>query len=535
MGQGLHPRAHAPGTLLVMALLSAAGAVVGLQMLTTLGITPNTSLIGVLLAIALSRIPLRSLRAFRSIHVQNLVQTNISSATFGAANSLLLPIGVPALMGRPDLVNPMLVGAALGMLIDLAMLYWLFDSRLFPGSSAWPHGLAAAEAIMAGDQGGRRAALLGAGATCGAAGSLGLGVLAPLAGSAAVMSAFGVAFIGNVWALSMFGLGLLASAYAPTVAGVNLAARHVPHGLMIGAGLAALLQAITVVARAQRRAAGADVAPPTRSVSDVRRALAMGLGLYVAAALVLAGLAGFWTEMSARQLAGWVAFAAVASIAAELIVGFSAMHAGWFPAFSTALIFLMLGLSIGFPPHAAALLVGFVASGGPAFADAGYDLKAGWQLRGQGRERALELDGRRQQIIAGLIGLVVATAVVFMAHDRYFSHGLFPPIDRVYVATIETGMPASLLRDVSVWVALGAAIQLAGGADRQMGILLATGLLLGNAAAGWAVLLGIAIRASLKATHGPTVEPAMAIFGAGCVAGDALAGFASSMTRLRWR
>ena len=70
------------------------------------------------------------------------MQSNISSATFGAANSLLLPVGIPVLMGRPDLVTPMLIGATMGMLIDLAMLYWLFDSRVFPGRNAWPPGVA---------------------------------------------------------------------------------------------------------------------------------------------------------------------------------------------------------------------------------------------------------------------------------------------------------------------------------------------------------------------------------------------------------
>jgi len=33
--------------------------------------------------------------------VQNLAQSAISAATFGAANSLLLPIGVPFLLGGP--------------------------------------------------------------------------------------------------------------------------------------------------------------------------------------------------------------------------------------------------------------------------------------------------------------------------------------------------------------------------------------------------------------------------------------------------
>jgi hypothetical protein len=84
------------------------------------------------------------------------------------------------------------------------MLYRMFDSRLFPATSTWPPGIAAAEAIRAGDSGNKRAALLGLGLLVGLAGS---GLKIP-------MSAFGAAFIGNVWALTMFGIGLLVRGYA---------------------------------------------------------------------------------------------------------------------------------------------------------------------------------------------------------------------------------------------------------------------------------------------------------------------------------
>ena len=63
-----HPKAIKPNTFVFTVLLSVGGSIIGLQVLTTLGITPNTALIGVLLAIAISRIPIPALRAFRSIH-----------------------------------------------------------------------------------------------------------------------------------------------------------------------------------------------------------------------------------------------------------------------------------------------------------------------------------------------------------------------------------------------------------------------------------------------------------------------------------
>jgi hypothetical protein len=40
------------------------------------------------------------------------------------------------------------------------------------------------------------------------------------------------------------------------------------------------------------------------------------------------------------------------------------MHSGWFPAFAVALITLTIGILIGFPPTALAVLVGFSAAAG---------------------------------------------------------------------------------------------------------------------------------------------------------------------------
>jgi uncharacterized oligopeptide transporter (OPT) family protein len=366
-----HPKALQPNTLVFTVLLSVGGSIIGLQVLTTLGITPYTALIGVLLAIAVSRLPIPALREFRSIHVQNLAQSSISAATYGAANSLLLPIGVPVLVDRVDLLAPMLVGATLGMLIDLAMLYWFFDSRLFPGTAAWPPGVAAAEAIIAGDQGGHGGRLLIAGAV---AGVLGSSVGLP-------MAALGTAFIGNVWALAMFGVGLLVRAYSQSLLHADINKLFVPHGLMIGAGLVALIQAMLLILPGPRRHTPVNPDGFTRSEGFVRRMLGAGFGLYVAAAILVAALSGVWAQMPVVKFVGWVLFAAISCITAEFIAGFSAMHAGWFPTFATALIFLLLGIIAGFPPAATALLVGFVAAGGPAFADGGYDLKAGFFLR----------------------------------------------------------------------------------------------------------------------------------------------------------
>src|SRR5262249_15435079 len=136
--------------------------------------------------------------------------------------------------------------------------------------------------------------------------------------------------------------------------------------------------------------------------------------------------------------------AAFAAFIHELLVGIAAMHSGWFPAFAVALITLIIGILIGFPPVALGLLVGFSAATGPAFADMGYDLKAGYILRGFGRSMSFELDGRRQQLYAAMLAFLVAIPIVWLAHSTYFAQGLVPPVDRVYVAAIKAGASADV-------------------------------------------------------------------------------------------
>lgn len=511
-----HPSTFAPATFILLVVLCVFGAVIGVQLILQLGITPNTSIIGALVAMLLARIPGALFARYRSIHVQNLAQSAISAATFGAANSLLLPIGVPFLLGRPDLIMPMLVGAALSMLLDGYLLYRMFDTRIFPASGTWPPGIAAAEAIRAGDAGGRRAALLGVGLLVGIAGSW---LKIP-------MSAFGVAFIGNVWALTMFGIGLLIRGYAQPVAGIDVAKLYVPHGAMVGAGIVALIQVGLLIARR----GGHELAGGTDDTA-MRRALGLGSLGYVAIAILIAALGGLVTELSPGMLVAFVVYAAFAAFVHELIVGISAMHAGWFPAFAVALITLIIGILIGFPPIALGLLVGFSASTGPAFADMGYDLRAGFLLRGQGANPAFELDGRRQQLYAAMLAFLIAIPTVYFAHPGYFAQGLVPPVDKVYAATIQAGATADVAWALAIWAIPAAIIQFLGGPSRQLGILLATGLLIPNPWAGWAVLVGIAIRTLVLRFKAPDASGSMEVLAAGFIGGDALYGFFDSVIK----
>ncbi|WP_420101464.1 OPT/YSL family transporter [Bosea sp. (in: a-proteobacteria)] len=541
-----HPSLSEPATLVLIAVLCVFGAIIGMQLLVSLGITANTSLIGALAAMALARVPLAIFARYRSIHVQNLAQSAISSATFGAANSLLLPVGIPWLLGRPDLVLPMLAGAFFAMLLDAYLLYRMFDSRVFPATGAWPPGVAAAEAIKAGDEGGRKAVLMGVGFGTGVAVSF---IKIPLAwigfaGSTAVtgipMSAFGVAFIGNIWALSMFGIGLLLRGYSgpifggPAFASIipkgDLMAAYIPHGFMIGAGIVALIQVALLLFRRNEAQRQADA---SAGVSDreVKRALGLGTIGYLVIAVFIAIVGGLMSEMSPGMLLLFVLYAAFAAYVHELIVGLAAMHSGWFPAFAVALITLIIGMLLGFPMPALALLVGFSAATGPAFADMGYDLKAGYLLRGNGADPAFELDGRRQQLFAAMFAFVVAGLVVLLSYQSYFDQNLVAPVDKVYAATIKAGVAPGVAWQLFLWAIPGAILQFLGGPKRQIGVLFATGLLINFPMAGWAVLAGIVCRLIWEKLRGATGEGDMEVFAAGIIAGDAIFSFFDSVSK----
>ncbi|GAA2294611.1 OPT family oligopeptide transporter [Streptomyces violaceusniger] len=536
-----HPRAFEPITLVLTIVLSVLGALIGIVLITTLGVSPNTAVIGALVAMLIGRIPVGVLTRMRSQHRQNLVQSAISGSTFAAANSLLTPIAVPFALGRNDLVWPMLGGAVIGLAVDSWVLYRVFDSKLLPATGSWPAGIAAAETIRAGDTGGRKAAILGAGALVGF-----VGALLKLPTSAA-----GVGFLGNIWALAMFGIGLTVGQYAPDF-GFDLGAHHVPHGLMIGAGLVALTQALLLMRTRKGGGEGADQAESagdgpdadgpdadggrTVQAPQLRRGLLEGMGLFLCGAVVVAIAGGVVGGLSLPALVGWVLLAGVAAIVHQLIVGLAAMHSGWFPAFAVTLIFLIIGLVLHVPTVPLALLVGYTASTGPAFADLGYDFKAGWLLRRDAAPwRPFEIEGRRQQYLAQLVGFGVALVVVAVAWKTFFSDGKVPPVAEVYVTTIKTGLEPGTMTTMLLWAIPGALVQLVGGPSRQMGVLLATGLLVATPQAGWMVLGALVVRQlytvwrrrgiadpRARKESDEQAENDLSLVGAGLVAGSSL-------------
>jgi uncharacterized oligopeptide transporter (OPT) family protein len=155
----------------------------------------------------------------------------------------------------------------------------------------------------------------------------------------------------------------------------------------------------------------------------------------------------------------------------------------------------------------------------------GYDLKAGYMVRGYGGDPAFERDGRRQQLFTAMFAFVIAGVVVLIAYPGFFAQNLVAPVDRVYVATIKAGASADVAWSLVMWAIPGAIIQLLGGPRRQLGILLATGLLIAFPLAGWAVLVGIVCRVLWERFAS---AEGMEVFGAGVIAGDALFAFFTS-------
>lgn len=531
-----HPKAWDPRVLILGIPLCLVGCIIGLELIVRTGVTPNTSIIGALFAILLSRIPIRFFKEYRNVHRQNLLQTSISAATFSAANCMMLPIGIPFLMGRADLVFPMLIGVTLATIVDAAILYNCFDSEMFPAEGAWPPGLAAAESIKAVVEKGKKAVMLIVG--------IGLGWVGKIAGIP--MDLLGVSWFGDFYAMLALGIGSIIIGVIKTNSlsfavfghkfltgtvglfgadfsySAHTALNYMPHGVMIGAGIVSLAQCgIQLFKKTKNEKA--SVARVTTDSGKMKKTLAIGYGAYLIVALLIAIVGGVMSEMSVPQFIVWLIFAALAAEASELIVGVSAMYSGWFPGFATALIFLILGMLMGFPMLPLGLLVGFTAATGPCFSDMAYDLKCGYILRGCGANPELEKEGRKQQFYAEMMGFAIAFIMVAIFAFRYFDQGLYVKVSETFVTTIQAGTSADVAKWLLIWAIPGALIQLFGG-NHQTGILFATGLLVGSIINGLTILVGLVIRV-IAVRINKENEQTLNILGAGALAGAAIYSF----------
>ena len=527
-----HPKAWEPYTLVLAIPLCLIGCIIGMELIVRTGVTPNTSIIGALFAILLSRIPVAVFKKYRSIHRQNLLQTSISAATFSVANCMMLPVGIPLIMGRTDLMIPMLIGVTLATIVDATRRYNCVGTEMVPAEGAWPPGVAAAESIKAVVEKGKKSVLLLAG--------IGLGWVGKIAGIP--MDLLGVSWFGDFGAMAALAAGSIvigifkangfsftlfnhAFTFVSNLFGEGFdynsitALKYMAHGVMIGAGIVSLIQCGIMLFK-KNKPAQVDASKLTVSGDKMKKTLGIGFGAYLVIALFIAIVGGIMSEMSVPQFILWLLFAALAAEASELIVGVSAMYSGWFPGFATSLIFLIIGMLLGFPMLPLGLLVGFTAATGPCFSDMAYDLKCGYILRGNGANPELEKEGRKQQYFAELMGFGVAfIMMIFFAHS-YFDQGLYVAVSNTFVTTIEAGASSDVAMWLLIWAIPGAIIQLLGG-HRQLGILFATGLLVGNIINGLTIFVGLLIRFIAVRVNKENVQT-LNILGAGALAGAAI-------------
>jgi uncharacterized oligopeptide transporter (OPT) family protein len=515
-----HPRFFNPSRLFINLFVCVLGAVIGLELITRVGVTPNTSIIGALVAILLANIPLKMFSKYKSLDNQTLLQTSISGATFSAANGLLVPIAIPFVLGKPELIPMMLMGASLAIITDATILYCSFGSKVFPATGTWPAGIATASTLKAAAAKGKSGLYLVVGMVFGAVGKC-FGFATDL---------LGVSWVANVFAIAALGGGLIVRGYSQELFGIDIMDVYLPHGVMIGAGIVALGQIIKLIMKNHQ--SPDEQQGVSRSSFQIKHVLISGFSAYLVIALTLAFATGIYTGMSTSQFIMWVIFAAFAAIISELIVGISAMFSGWFPSVATALIFLVLGMLIGFPNDALAILVGFTVATGPSFSDMAYDLKAGWIIRGNGEDDAYEMAGRKQQFFAELFSFGVAILVVSLVYNHYFDQNLIPPAAKVYVATIEAGTDANIAFDLMKWAILGGIIQFIGGTSKQIGVLFATGLLINSPIAGIAIFIGLLIRWAVVKKYKEEGQEKLYILGAGLIAGSALYSFFASTLKL---
>ncbi len=504
------PRAFELRALPVYAALAALSAAICSQINVRLGITPNTAVVGALVAIAAGR---SILPAFRSVERQVMVETATSAGGFAGANIGLVSFATLYLLGLPRLFWPLAIGLIVGMVADIWLGYRLFGSNAFPAEGPWPDGEAVGRVIQAGDEGGGLARELGQGIGAALIGRL---MNLPMAG-------FGLAFIGSPIALAALAIGLLARHYA-WIAHYDFGPSYIQHGMMIGAGIVQVIQTAFLFWRT-RGEHGAHADEPTEiarlSAGDVMTHAAV----FVAGALLLLAAGRLWRfEPSVPKLLLWVTYAGVAALVHTTVVGYCAMLSGWFPSFALSVALILLAGLFGMPTELLAVLAGYVLSTGPQFADLGYDLKSGWIVRGRGDDAARERQGRRQQAWLQEIGAVVGLATAAIAFHVYWDLQLVPPMSRVLAATIDVTVVPAIRSQIVMGALAGMLVQGIGGPKRALGIMLATGLLLDNAAYGFALTAGLVVRRFVP-------QSMMAIRAPGLIAGDGLGGFAAAMFR----
>ena len=495
------------GTGFVLAVISAA---ICMQIMGQFGMAPNTSLIGAVLIMIVARVPLAIAKSFKHLERQNYVLSMASSAGFTAANCGFVAIAVMFILGRNDLIIPMAFGALAGSMISIFITGRLFDSKIFPVSGAWPMGQAVATVIEAGDKGGKKGFQLLTGLAIGAVASF---FCIPAAG-------VGIAFIANMGSMAALGIGMILRGHSVRLfQGFDIGDTNIAQGVMIGAGIIALVQIIITVSKGNKNRAAKD--EHTVSDSSAKTAIANSVWMFMAGAVAVALVTGIFGDMGLGQAVLWVGFAGVTSLVVMILVGTAAMHSGWAPAFAVVTICLTLGMILRFPPIPLAVLIGYIGSIGLPLNDTGVGLKTGWLIRGKGKDKDHEAYGRRQQIIIKQVGAVIGILMAVTFGMMLARGNIIPPMSIFYAYTVAETVSPALIRELALWAIPGAVLQALFG-NKSVGLMLATGLLVNNPVFGITVLAAIAVRLIIGTKH-------MEVRGPGLIAGDGLFGFGQNI------
>lgn len=512
-------RAFESGTVFLGTILAALSAIVCMQILGKIGVSANTSILGAILAMLVSRIPAQAMQNFKNLERQNYIQTISSGAGFAASNCGLTAIAILFIMGNTQAILPMALGSLFGTAVSIFVVGKLYDSSIFPAEESWAPGIATAEVLEAGDEGGSKAKRIIQGILVGAVGThFGIPV-----------GAIGITFITSIVSMVALGIGLVIRGYSEPVTGFALGNTYIPQGFMIGAGAIALIQSIISITQSSKKNHKDTKKKRNITVTDAeaKKTIVFSFGLHVIGAVLVGVLTGVLMDMSPIMMILWIIWTAFASVASMMLVGMAAMYSGWFPAFAITTIFLTIGILMGFPPLAVAVLTGYISSAGPCFADMGYDLKTGWIIRGKGKDKEYELFGRKQQVQIEIYGAVIGIIIVMLFANMTLNQGLIPASSVTFASTCEAVANPDMVKELLLWAIPGAIIQILGG-KHMIGVLFATGLVINSPVYGIGVLVTVAIRLIFRKKG----DDFMNCRDAGLIAGDGLYGFFSSLIKM---
>ena len=493
---------YEPGVLTLGIILAIISAAICMQIMGMFGTAPNTSLIVAVLIMIIARIPINALKKFGNLERQNYIMSIASAAGFSAANGAFIGISMLLILGRDNLVIPLSIGMLTASIISVFSTYKLFDSKIFPSSGSWPMANAAAKILEAGNEGGKKSKELIQGIVVGAIlNQFGL----PATG-------IGIAVVANIGTMAAMGIGSLISGFSPLLFDFNFSDTNIAQGIMIGAGVIAFFQIIISIKNMKTKPQE-ECCDATISETTAKKSLVLTFILFIAGAVLTAYITSLFSYMSNVNMILWILYVGISTLITMLLVGTASMHSGIAPSFAVVTLFLTIGIILGFEPIALAIMVGYVSCVGMVFADTGIGLKTGHIIR-NGIDEAY---GRRQQTIMKFLGVIIGVIMAFFFGSYIIDGGAIPPMSIFYARSVSDSIDITLFLDLLMWSIPGAILQFIFG-NKQVGLMLATGLLIGNGLFGAFILITLLFRIKFGVKT-------MAVRGPGLIAGDGLWGF----------